>query len=78
MVDYYAKGPNWTLSIGDDGIGMPDESANAPTGLGTSIVEALARQLKANVRITDAKPGTLVSIAHNQIAAVGDATRRVL
>jgi two-component sensor histidine kinase len=70
MVDYTSRGPNWTLSIGDDGVGMPEAEADATPGLGTTIVEALARQLKARVTITGRKPGTSVSIAHVQIAAV--------
>ena len=71
-VDYHSHGPNWTLSVGDDGVGMPDEPAEAKPGLGSSIVEALAKQLHARIRVADAKPGTAVSIIHNQIAAVED------
>jgi two-component sensor histidine kinase len=44
-VDYRSKGPNWTLSVGDDGVGMPADPAEAKPGLGTSIVDALAKQL---------------------------------
>ena len=33
-------------------------------GLGTGIVDALAKQLGATVQITDMNPGTKVSIAH--------------
>jgi two-component sensor histidine kinase len=73
FVDYQSHGPNWTLSIGDNGIGMPPESADTKSGLGTSIVEALARQLHAKVKVADRKPGTTVSVVHTQIAAVGDA-----
>ena len=69
-VDYRSHGPNWTLSIGDDGVGMPSDPANAPRGLGSSIVEALAKQLFARVKVADGKPGTTVSIIHTQIAAV--------
>ena len=71
-VGYSARGPNWTLSVADDGVGMPDPSEGKKAGLGTSIVEALATQLKAQVKITDTKPGTRVSIVHAQIAAVDD------
>jgi two-component sensor histidine kinase len=71
-VGYHSHGPNWTLSVGDNGIGMPDDPASATPGLGTSIVEALARQLLARVKVADAKPGTDVSIIHTQIAAVED------
>ncbi len=70
MVDYTTHGPNWTLCVADDGVGMPPESAHAIPGLGTSIVEALARQLKARVKVADQKPGASISIIHTQIAAV--------
>jgi two-component sensor histidine kinase len=70
MVGYLAHGPNWTLSVGDDGVGMPRDAASATPGLGTSLVEALARQLQARVSVRDAKPGTAVSIIHAQIAIV--------
>jgi two-component sensor histidine kinase len=70
QVGYSSRGPNWTLSIQDNGVGMPDDKASAKPGLGTTIVEALANQLNASVRLTDAHPGTMVSIVHNQIAAV--------
>lgn len=72
MVDYRSHGPNWTLSVGDNGVGMPDDPASATPGLGTSIVEALARQLDARVLVAKAKPGTDVSIIHTQIALVED------
>ena len=72
-VDYRSHGPNWTLSVSDDGVGMPREASDATPGLGTSIVEALAKQLQARVKLTDNKPGTHVSLIHSQIAAVEDA-----
>jgi two-component system, sensor histidine kinase PdtaS len=49
---------------------MPSDAANATPGLGTSIVEALARQLNATIKISDRKPGTGVSIVHAQLAAL--------
>jgi len=74
VINYHAQGPDWTLSVSDDGVGMPPESAHASPGLGTSIVEALARQLDAKVKVADAHPGTTVSIAHVHIAAKSCAT----
>jgi two-component sensor histidine kinase len=49
VVAYEVAGSNWKLSISDNGIGAP-ESATGPlgqkkSGLGTSIVKALAQQL---------------------------------
>ena len=70
VVSYQSHGPNWTLSVRDNGVGMPTDPASAKAGLGTSIVEALASQLKASVQVAAAKPGTIVSIIHSQIAAV--------
>jgi two-component sensor histidine kinase len=70
VVDYQSRGPNWELSVADDGVGMPTDRGKAIPGLGTSIVEALARQLKASVRVADTKVGTAVLVAHTRIAAV--------
>jgi two-component sensor histidine kinase len=76
VVGYHAHGPNWTMSVGDDGVGMPKDPADATRGLGSSIVEALAKQLHARIQVVDTKPGTTVSIIHSQIAAVeSDAER---
>lgn len=61
VVDYFTDGLAWTLNVGDDGVGR---AANAEPGLGTGIVDALAKQLGASVEIRDAHPGTLVSIVH--------------
>ena len=41
---------------------MPAAGSGAPTGLGTSIIEALARQLKGRVVVAAMAPGTKVSI----------------
>jgi two-component sensor histidine kinase len=71
-VDYHSRGPNWALSVADNGVGMPPEPTLAKPGLGTSIVEALARQLSAHVKVAGAMPGTRVSVERNQISAVED------
>jgi two-component system, sensor histidine kinase PdtaS len=63
-VDYRSDGTAWTLSVRDTGIGMPKNAADAKPGLGTGIVEALAKQLGAEVIVAASKPGTLVSIVH--------------
>jgi two-component sensor histidine kinase len=43
---------------------MSGNQASAKPGLGTGIVEALAKQLDASVSVKDAGPGTKVSIVH--------------
>jgi two-component sensor histidine kinase len=65
LVDYRSDGQAWTLTVRDTGIGMPKDSADTKPGLGTGIVEALAKQLGANVEVVASKPGTLVSIVHS-------------
>ncbi len=67
------RGANWTLTVTDDGVGMPTDPALVRTGLGTSIVQALAQQLQATVEITSANPGVCVSIDHTHIALVDSA-----
>lgn len=64
-VDYASRGSGWTLTVGDNGVGMHGDHADVQPGLGTGIVEALARQLDARVNVADADPGTLVSIVHD-------------
>ena len=64
MVNYGSDGLDWSLSVEDDGVGIPTDPARAKAGLGTSIVEALARQLRASVSVRSANPGTKVSVIH--------------
>jgi chemotaxis protein methyltransferase CheR len=54
----------WRLAVSDDGVGISPRLADAPvrTGLGTSIVEALTRQLGGRVTTSAASPGTTVSV----------------
>lgn len=61
-VDYHATGSSWTLSVTDDGIGMPTGSSAPKAGLGTGIVEALTRNLECDLLLTEACPGTCVTI----------------
>ena len=60
------------MSVTDDGVGMGVGRKGARAGLGTSLVEALAKQLRAGVRIARAKPGTAVSVTHPQEADLSD------
>ena len=69
VVGYHAMGADWTLSVSDDGIGIPDTGEDAQAGLGTRIVQALAKQLGAEITVKDTAPGTRVSLVHTaQIA----------
>ena len=65
LVKYEVEGAHWRLSVSDDGVGRTDEGAEAArTGLGTSIVESLARQLGGRVELSSGPQGTIVSIIH--------------
>jgi two-component system, sensor histidine kinase PdtaS len=70
QVDYRTRGADWTLSVGDDGVGFSGSPDDAKPGLGTSIVQALAKQLDAKVSVTSNKPGTKVSMVHTYAPAL--------
>ncbi|KPF66431.1 histidine kinase [Bosea sp. AAP35] len=72
-VIYRADETSWTLDVVDDGVGMSKAADDAKGGLGTSIVRALAQQLEADITVTDAKPGTVVSLRHMLAADRDDA-----
>lgn len=63
-VSYKAAGSGWSLAVADDGVGMPTAAEDAKAGLGTSIVKALAGQLGAEITVTEARPGTLVTLSY--------------
>jgi two-component sensor histidine kinase len=62
FVGYRKDDQGWTLSVQDDGVGMAEKAHPAKPGLGTSIVEGLARQLGATVEISETKPGLRVAL----------------
>ena len=71
VVAYETAGSGWTLSIADNGVGKPQEgAADAKSGLGTSIVQALAKELDASVEFVSDQHGTTVSITHANAASM--------
>jgi chemotaxis protein methyltransferase CheR len=66
-VQYAGEKDNWRLTVSDDGVGrLPDVTLLSPhVGLGTSIVEALARSLNAQVVIRKSLPGAATAIVHS-------------
>jgi two-component sensor histidine kinase len=63
LVSYDAQASDWRLTVSDDGSGLKDSDGEpSHTGLGTSIVEALAHQLKATVEKSTGPKGTRVTI----------------
>jgi len=71
-VAYHSSGPNWSLSVSDNGVGMPADPESIKPGLGTNIVQALAKQLDAHIQFAANAPGTKVSIVHAQLSIVDD------
>ena len=63
LVSYDAQHSGWRLSVSDNGSGSKQAINERPrSGLGTTIVEALAQQLEATVQKSDGPQGTTVSI----------------
>jgi len=68
-VGFDVAGTNWNLSVSDNGIGAPvGVFAQEKTGLGTSIINALAQQLEARVEVLSSPQGTVVSVIHATFA----------
>lgn len=65
LIRYQVDEASWRLTVSDNGAGLRQQGGRrGHTGLGTTIVEALAQQLKAEVEITSPSPGMSVSIVH--------------
>jgi two-component sensor histidine kinase len=62
-VTYEGSEPNWRLSVSDNGIGsLARRSKKKTPGVGTTILEALAKQLDACIIVSTTEHGTTVSI----------------
>lgn len=66
LVCFESTASAWRLAVSDDGVGISRRLPEAPVrmGLGTSIVEALTRQLGGRITTSAASPppGTIVSV----------------
>ena len=83
VVGFESTASAWRLAVSDDGVGISPRLADAPvrTGLGTSIVEALTRQLGGRITTSAASPGTTVSVTvprvrHNSLRSGGRRQQR--
>ena len=69
-VAYDVSGTDWQLAVSDNGSGKPHGVFAQPkTGLGTGVVQALAKQLDAQVVTLSGALGTKVSVTHATFAA---------
>jgi len=64
IVGYLADGPEWRLSVRDDGVGTPSSVVSAKSGLGSEIVQALAKRLDATVETRGVDPGIVTTVKH--------------
>jgi chemotaxis protein methyltransferase CheR len=72
-VVFDGSGPDWTLSVTDNGKGTSKGVFNkAKAGLGSGIVKALAKQLDARLTTTSGAEGTSVSLIHDAAVQTKD------
>jgi two-component sensor histidine kinase len=65
-VAYKTAGSDWSLSVSDNGVGLSNPSLNDdPSGYGSRIVAALAKELDARVSVKSGPTGTRVSLIHS-------------
>jgi two-component sensor histidine kinase len=70
LVAYEVDRAAWKLMVSDNGVGrIPGDDPEAPVGLGTTIVAALAKQLNARVDLDGGDSGLRVSITRASFAA---------
>lgn len=63
LVTYEIRGRDWKLIVSDNGVGkQADGAVETSGGLGTAIVQALAKQLDARVDAVSNSTGTSVSV----------------
>jgi chemotaxis protein methyltransferase CheR len=65
IVGYEAHDSDWKLSVSDNGAGMaPRGPGKVNSGLGTTLVKALAQQLDGVLETATGPQGTTVSVTH--------------
>jgi two-component sensor histidine kinase len=70
-IAYDVFGKDWKLVVVDNGIGKPEGVFAQPkSGLGTSIISALAGQLDAQVVTVSGPQGTIVSVTHSTFGSM--------
>jgi two-component sensor histidine kinase len=69
VVKYETSGANWRLTVSDNGVGRPHDGAGSWDGLGSTLVKALAQQVKAQIESVSGAHGLTVSITHATFTA---------
>jgi two-component sensor histidine kinase len=68
VVAFETDDGEWKLVVSDNGIGKMEGAAAAGSGLGTNIVQALAKQLDARIETSSSSAGMSVSLTHSDSA----------
>jgi chemotaxis protein methyltransferase CheR len=61
-VSYTVNGPKWSLSVTDNGVGMAKDAKEKKSGLGSTLIDALAQKLEATVNTQSSAGGTKVLV----------------
>ena len=62
-VTFRNRSGGWTLSVADNGVGLPPKGAPAsPGSLGTRLIDAFARQAEGRLRTESGPAGTRVTL----------------
>jgi two-component sensor histidine kinase len=73
LVSYKVADSDWRLTISDNGVGDGEKADDdRHTGLGTSLVKSLARQLDATVEVKSDPHGRAVVVTHATFKAKSD------
>lgn len=75
LVSYETRATDWRLVVSDNGVGRgetPKAAAEPGSGLGSLIIEALAKQLDARVEITSSEHGMSVTVVHATFHSTAD------
>jgi len=68
-VHFVRHGSGWQLSVADDGVGCDLASAGRSAGVGTRIVNTLAKRLDARLEMSNSEPhGLTVTLTHRRDA----------
>ena len=61
-VGYSVNGTKWSLSVTDNGVGMAKDAREKKSGLGSTLIDALAQKLEATVNTQSSAGGTKVLV----------------
>lgn len=64
LAKYETSGDNWQLIVSDNGVGRPPDTPASSDGLGSTLVKALAHQVKAQIETASSARGLKVSLTH--------------